>query len=62
MDNQYKGMTVNERLYVSGLMEAFNKAVKENDAEKVTDILKKVEITDESAITPILKELGLIGA
>lgn len=60
MDNQYKGMTVNERLYVSGLMEAFDKAVKQNDVEKVTDILKKVEITEESAIKPILKELALI--
>ena len=60
MDNQYRGMTVNERLYISGLMEAFDKAVKENDVEKVTDILKKVEITDEFAIKPILKELGLI--
>ena len=60
MDNQYKGMTVNERLYVSGLMDAFDKAVKESDIEKVIDILKKVEITDESAIKPILKSLGLI--
>lgn len=60
MDNRYKGMSVNERLYVSGLMDAFDKAVKENDIEKVTDILKKVEITEESAINPILKELGLI--
>lgn len=60
MDNQYKGMTANERLYVSGLMEVFDKAVKENDVEKVTDILKKVEITEQSAIYPILKELDLI--
>lgn len=60
MDNQYKGMTVNERLYVSGLIGAFDKAVKDNDVEKVIDILKKVEITDEFAIKPILKDLGLI--
>lgn len=60
MDDQYKGMTVNERLYVSGLMDAFNKAVKDNDVEKVIRILQKVEITDESAIKPILIDLGLI--
>lgn len=60
MDNKYKGMTINERLYVSSFMDVFDKAVKENKIEKVIDILKKVEITEESAINPILKELGLI--
>lgn len=60
MDNQYKGRTVNERLYLSGLMDTFDKSVKENNIEEVTNILKKVEITEESAIKPILKELGLI--
>ncbi len=60
MDNKYKGMTINERLYVSGFMDEFDNAVKENKIEKVIDILKKVEITEESAINPILKELGLI--
>lgn len=59
MDNEYKGMTVNERLYVSGLMEKFEKAVEIRDVEKVVEILKKVEITDESAIKPILETLGL---
>jgi hypothetical protein len=60
MDIQYKGMTVNERLYVSGLMEEFDKAVKEEDVEKVMEILKEVEITDESSIKLIFKELGII--
>ncbi len=59
MDNKYKGMTINERLYVSGFMDEFDNAVKENKIEKVIDILKKVEITEESAINPILKELSL---
>ncbi len=53
-------MTVNERLYVSGLMDKFDLAVKLKDIEEVVKILKKVEITDESAINPILKSLGLI--
>ena len=60
MDYKYKGMTVNERLYVSGLMEAFDEAVRVNDSEEVSKILKKVEITDEAAIEAILKDLGLI--
>ncbi len=59
MDFKYKGMTVNERLYISGLMDAFDKATKEEDIKKVIEILKEVEITEESAIVEILKELGL---
>lgn len=53
-------MTVNERLYTSCLMEEFDQAVKENDVEKIIDILKKVEITEESAIKPILEELRVM--
>ncbi|WP_293916367.1 MULTISPECIES: hypothetical protein [unclassified Sphingobacterium] len=60
MDNQYMGMTVNERLYISGLMEEFDLAVKKGNIEKVIHILKQVEITEESSLRPILKELGLI--
>ncbi|WP_343540215.1 hypothetical protein [Sphingobacterium thalpophilum] len=59
MDFKYKGMTVNERLYISGLMDTFDKATKEEDIKKVIEILKEVEIIDESAIVKILKELGL---
>lgn len=60
MENiDYKGMTVNERLYVSGFMDEFDEAVEEKDIEKVICILKKVELTDLS-IVPILKELGLV--
>ena len=59
MDNKYKGMTVNERLYISGLMDEFDQAVKKDDIDKVVNILKKIEITEQSAIKPILKEFGL---
>ena len=58
MDQKYAGMTVNERLDVSGLIKAFDKAVKKRDIETVVLILKRVELTD-SSIQPILEQLGL---
>jgi hypothetical protein len=60
MDNKYKGMTVNERLYVSDFMDDFDKAVEEKNIRKIIEILEKVEITEKSAINSILKELCLI--
>ncbi len=51
-------MTVNERLYVSGLIKKFDKAVNMKDAEKIRSILKKVELTEEN-ILPILEKYGL---
>jgi hypothetical protein len=58
MENKYAGMTVNERLYVSGLMDEFDKAVEERDVERICRILSNVELTEES-IRPILEQLGL---
>jgi hypothetical protein len=58
MDNKYAGMTVNERLYASGLMDEFDEAVEKKDADKVRSILMQVELTEES-IKPILEKLGL---
>lgn len=52
------GMTVNERLYVSGLLADFDKAVEAKDARAVMLILKKVHLTDEQ-IAPILEKFGL---
>jgi hypothetical protein len=60
MDNQYKGMTVNERLYASGLMDEFDLAVKNKNLDKVILILKEVEITESSLVSPILERLGLV--
>ncbi|WP_286920159.1 hypothetical protein [Flavobacterium sp. UBA4197] len=59
MENKYLGMTVNERLYVSGQIEEFDKAVKEKDIDKVISILKSVELNEDS-IQPILENLNLI--
>jgi len=54
---KYKGMTVNERLYVSGYMDEYDKAVKEKDINKIIEILEKVEL-NEISIKPILEQLG----
>ena len=59
MMDKYGGMTVNERLYVSGLMDKFDEAVKEKNVDSVISILKEVELNDLS-IKPILEHLGLI--
>jgi hypothetical protein len=58
MDNKYKGMTVNERLFESGLIHEFDKAIENKDADKVIFILKEVELTDDN-IYPILKQFKL---
>jgi hypothetical protein len=58
MDNKYAGMTVNERLYVSGLMDECDKAVSNKNIAQVVRILKEVELTDEN-IKPILESWGL---
>ena len=58
MENKYAGMTVNERLYVSGLMDDFDKAVSEKNTAEVVRILRMVELGQDS-INPILEQLGL---
>jgi len=57
--NKYGGMTVNERLWVSGLMEKFDLAVTETDINTVKSILRDVEL-GEANINGILKHFGLI--
>lgn len=59
MSKKYSGMTVNERLYSSGKMDEFDRAVEKKNAEKVKAILKEVEVY-EASINTILKEYGLI--
>ena len=58
MHDKYAGMTVNERLYVSGLIKGFDCAVERKSTKDVVSILKKVELTEKS-IKPILERLGL---
>lgn len=40
----YSGTTLNERLYQSGDLKRFNKALRKKDREELTEILKSVEI------------------
>jgi len=58
MESKYLGMTVNERLYASGLFDEYDKAVEERRLEDVIRILKEVELNEES-IDPILEQLNL---
>jgi molecular chaperone GrpE (heat shock protein) len=58
MDNKYAGMTVNERLWVSGLMDEFERAISQKNTDEAVRILTEVELTEEN-IKPILVKLGL---
>lgn len=58
MDNKYAGMTVNERLYVSGLLDEFERAISEKNTDVAVRILQKVELADEN-IKLILEKWGL---
>ena len=42
----YSGMTVNERLAVSGLYKEFDRALKAKDKNRLIEILKKVSLSD----------------
>ncbi len=46
--DNFAGMTVNERLFVAGLMDSFDKAVADNNKEEVILILKKVNLNSET--------------
>jgi len=56
--DKYKGMTVNERLYVSGFMNEFERAVKNRNVAKIRKILKNIYLT-ETSNKLILKSYGL---
>jgi truncated hemoglobin YjbI len=58
-DSRYLGMTVNERLYVSGLIDKFYESVKKKDINAAVFILKAVDLGEEN-IKAILKFNDLI--
>lgn len=50
-------MTVNERLYISGLLDDFEKAAKQKNKVKLKSILEKVYLNSESIEAIIETEL-----
>ena len=46
----YSGMTVNERLFVSGRLWDFEAAVKEGSRKRVSEILKELQVSESDAI------------
>lgn len=55
-EKEAAGMTVNERLYLSGLLNAFDEAVEERNKEKAKGILEQVYLTPENIDAIILSE------
>ena len=55
----YKGMTVNERLFLSGRMDEFDELVLAKDVNGLKAILNEIEITDDSSMCAIIEQLGL---
>jgi|CXWL01.1.fsa_nt_gi hypothetical protein len=47
-EKEAAGMTVNERLWVSGLMATYDDAVMNRDVRMMTDILKRIYLDQES--------------
>ncbi len=48
-DRNYSGMTVNERLLVSGLMGQFDIAMKDRNKNQIIEILKKIDFEEKAA-------------
>tara|TARA_R110000868_G_scaffold396237_1_gene668364 strand:- start:825 stop:1016 length:192 start_codon:yes stop_codon:yes gene_type:complete len=48
-NNSYAGMTINERLFVSGLMGSFDKARARKDRDLMIKILTKTEMSEYQA-------------
>lgn len=54
----YSGMTINERLSLSGQMKEFDSAKRNKDREKLIAILENVKV-DKSSINDILRSLEI---
>lgn len=57
--SKYSGMTVNERLYISGLIDKYYEVVREKDINAAISILKAVDLGEDN-IRANLKFDGLI--
>jgi len=45
---KFFGMTTNERLFVAGIIEDFDKAAMSRDRNRMIELLGKVELADEA--------------
>jgi hypothetical protein len=45
----YSGMTINERLFVAGLLEDFDSAVGAGDCKAAIDVLHKIDLDERQA-------------
>ena len=46
---QFMAMTLNERLFAAGLLDAFENAARERDRDRMCAILEQVELSPEEA-------------
>lgn len=54
----FRGMTVNGRLFLSGLMDNFDLAKERHDKNGLVEILRQLEV-DEQSIKKILEDSGV---
>ena len=54
----FAGMTINERLFVSGLIKEFDSAVKEKNRVRVVEILNRIDLNNQT-ILGILEEYNI---
>ncbi|MEM6858416.1 MAG: hypothetical protein AAF559_11140 [Pseudomonadota bacterium] len=52
------GMTVNERLGVCGLFEAYDEAVNNRDRSHLAEILRQIEVDEPSIALTLAKQIG----
>ena len=60
-EKEASGMTVNERLFVAGLMDDFDEAVARRDVPELERILQAVYLSPESIRAIIQQALGSSG-
>lgn len=59
---EYAGMTVNERLFVAGLLDRFDEAARARDRARMIALLSEVQVADpERSVNAILDNPGKYG-
>lgn len=48
--NKLSGMTVNERLYVTGLLPEWEAAVQDGNRERLKELLRQVELNSQAPV------------